>query len=165
MAIEFPRSIRALGNDRFRPSLVTLGMTMLFLLVWFGWFFLAQIPTYESSTNFKIGRNGSVAVTFPAAAVSRLKEGQKAAMELDAPDQTKTTYEGQILRKQTAAQSTDSTVELYFPELAQLPANAQGTVRVEIETTTPVGLLLQAVRQSSGSLNSPSPSATPTPSP
>jgi hypothetical protein len=165
MAIAFPRSIRALGNDRFRPSNVTLLISILFLLVWFGWFFLVPIPTYEASTNFKLGRNGSVAVTFPASALSRVQAGQPAILELNAPDQTKTTYQGEVLRKPAAAENTASTLELYFPDFAQAPANAQGTVRVEIESTTPAALLLQAVRQSSGALNPTSSSPTPTSSP
>lgn len=165
MAIAFPRSIRALGNDRFRPSFVTLVITMLFLLVWFAWFFFAQIPTYASSTNFKSGRNGSVTATLPAAALSRLKPGQKAILDLHTSDRTTTSYRGEVLRKQTAAQNTDSTLELYFPELPPVPANTQGTLRVEIETTTPAALLLQAVRQSAGALSSPPLSTTPTPSP
>lgn len=164
MAIAFPRSIRALGNDRFRPSLVTLVITMLFLFVWFGWFFFAQIPTYEDTTNFKPGRNGSVTATFPAPALARLKEGQKAILDLNSPGQANVSYQGQVLRQRTAAQNTASTLELFFAELPQVPATAQGTVRVEIDTTTPAALLLQAVRQSARALNSPPPSATPPPS-
>ncbi len=55
MAIAFPRSIRALGNDRFRPSLVTLVLTILFLLAWFGWFFFRANPYHRIERKFQGG--------------------------------------------------------------------------------------------------------------
>lgn len=154
MAIDFPRSIRALGNDRFRPSLVTLMITSLLLVAWFGWFFFAPIGQYETSNNFKIGRNGSVTVTLPTATVSRVQTGQNATLQLNPSAGASTTYNGQVLR----IPNNGTTAELYFRELAQVPANAQGTVQIEVETTTPAALLLQAIRQSAASLN-----ASPTP--
>jgi hypothetical protein len=166
MAIAFPRSLRALGNDRFRPSTVTLALTCLVLFAWFGWFFLSQIPMLESSTNFKAGRNGSVTATFPAATLARFKAGQPATLQLNVPDQTGTLYNGQVLRVQNASQTANSTIELYFPQLAQVPTNAQGTIQVQVETLTPATLVLQALRQSAASLNSAPPSsktATPIP--
>lgn len=157
MAIEFPRSIRALGNDRFRPSLVTLIITSLLLLAWFAWFFFAPIARYETSTNFKLGRNGAVTVIVPTATLARLQVGQNATLQFNVAGQAGTTYNGQVQRIQT----TGSSAELYFRELAQPPANAQGTVQIEVESTTPAALLLQAIRQSAASLNAAPASATP----
>ncbi len=158
MAIDFPRSIRALGNDRFRPSLVTLIITSLLLLAWLGWFFLVPIAQNESITNFKIGRNGSVTVTLPAAAVSGVHVGQNATLQLNSENKT---YTGQVLR----VPNSGTTAELYFRELARVPADAQGTVQVEVGTSTPATLLLQAIRQSAASLNAAPTSATATPVP
>lgn len=160
MAIDFPRSIRALGNDRFRPSLVTLIITSVLLLAWFAWFFFAPIARYESSTNFKLGRNGSVTVILPAATLAHIQAGQNATLQFTS-GQAGTTYNGQVQRIPT----TGSSAELYFRELAQPPANAQGTVQIEVENTTPAALLLQAIRQSAASLNAAPTPAVATPAP
>lgn len=162
MAIAFPRSIRALGNDRFRPSLATLLVTSFLLLAWFVWFFFAPIPQFESGTNVKPGRNGIVLVTFPAAVHARLRAGQPAVLQIDVPGQTSATYQGQVMR----VQDTAPTAQLYFAELAVVSPDAQAAARVEIESTTPASLLLQAIRQSSASLNpSPVPTVAATPTP
>lgn len=162
MAIAFPRSIRALGNDRFRPSLVTLLLTSFLLLAWFAWFFLAPIPQYESGTNLKLGRNGIVLATFPETVHARLRAGQPAILQLNTPNEPAATYEGQVMR----VQDTAPTAQLYFPSLAQVPAIAQAAARVEIESTTPAALVIQAIRKSSTSLNAaPPPAAAATPTP
>lgn len=146
MAISFSRSIRALGNDRFRPSLVTLIITSLLLVAWFGWFLFAPIAQNEPITNLKIGRNGTVTVTLSATGVSRVHVGQNATLQLIAENKT---YTGQVLR----VPNSGTTAELYFRELTQVPTNAQGTVQIEVGTTTPAALLLQSIRQSATSLN------------
>jgi hypothetical protein len=157
MAISFPRSLRALGSDRFRPSLVTLCITSLLLLVWFAWFWFASIPQYETSADLRVGRNGSVNVTLPAAARARVQPGQKATLTLVPPGQ-RAMYNGEVLR----VRETDGTAELYFPELAQFPMRSRATVQIEIETRTPASLVLDAVRQSAASLGTASPTTTPT---
>jgi hypothetical protein len=161
MALAFPRSLRALGNDRFRPSLVMLFITAGLLLLWLGWFFLGQIPIYASSSTFRVARNGMVNATFPSATLTQIETGQKATLEVTAPAASSGLYVGDVLevsdQPETQTQAQNGNVQLYFEELITPTADITGTIQVEADSVSPAALLLRAVRQSTAALNTTAP--------
>lgn len=148
MAIEFPRSVRALRNDRFRPSLAALTVTTVLLGAWLIWFFFSQIAVYESSTTFTLQSNGLVSATFPARVSARVMVDQPASVRLDVPGEPSITYSGRVARVNAPRGASEGTVEIYFDADGALPANAEGVVQVQVESVSPAALVIQAVRQS-----------------
>lgn len=146
MAIAFPRSLRALNNDRFRPSRIALIIATLLLLVWMGWFFFGQIPLYETSTELSSAREGILSATFPAAAIDKIQVEQTASVRLDEPGKSSQTYNGRVYRVEPARGQPTSTVSIYFDSPPTLPDKIQGQVQVQVDTFSPAALVLQAIR-------------------
>jgi hypothetical protein len=165
MALSFPRSVRALGSDRFRPSLITLALVCILLIIWLGWFFFTPVPVYESSSTLRVERNGFVVVTFPAATLRRLHAGQPATLQITAPGSPAETLEGEVIRVRPAGTTGEGTVQVHFAALTPLPAGAQAAVQVQSALTTPAGLLLQAIREPAALAAQAAPATTGTPTP
>jgi hypothetical protein len=163
MAIAFPRSIRALGSDRFRPTRATSLISAALALAWLGWFWLAPIPVYESSSLLQFGRNGMVEAAFSTQILPRLAPGQAATLRVDAPGESAASYTGQVLRINTEEARGELNVTLYFEALFPPPPEAQGTVQVQVSATTPVAFIWKTIRER-GALPAPfSPTSTPAP--
>lgn len=80
MSIAFSRSMRALKNDSFRPSITLMVFAMIFVAAWLGWFFLARLPVYEMSTTVRLGPGGLVQTAFPEDTVGLILPGQSALL-------------------------------------------------------------------------------------
>lgn len=159
MAIAFPRSLRALHNDRFRPSLWALGITTVLVLAWVIWFFFGSVPIYESSTDLALTPEGLIAAHFPPAAYARLAPNQEITLQFSEGNITKS-YGGTIERLEPAIGQTPGTALVFLDTRAPLPEPLQGQVRVEVEKLSPLSYALRAVQQSNVSLF---PASTPTP--
>src|SRR5688572_23883128 len=59
-AIPFSRFIRTLDADRFRPSVVGIGLVLALLAGWFYWLFRASIPVYEVSERARLEIDSAV---------------------------------------------------------------------------------------------------------
>lgn len=172
MAIAFPRSLRALNNDRYRPSLFALGITTGLLLVWLGWFFFGRISIYESTTTFTLKRGGIVSAVFTPEQLERIEPEQKATLRVNDSDDSSTTFEGQVSKVVPARGETPGTAEIVLENAPAPPSSSnsgqgaesvEGEVQVEVETILPATLLLRAVRQAAPSLAPAAPAAQPTP--
>jgi len=150
MAISFPRSMRSLQRDSFRLSLVALVVTILLLLAWSAWFFLAKVPLYETSRQFEVQRDGSLAVTFSPQALARIRPGQSAVLRLaETAEQGAQAYPAVVMNTPTTGSRTNQ-VELYVfsPEL--LPPGLAGEVRVEVESVSPARLVMRSAERYMG---------------
>jgi hypothetical protein len=148
MSTPFSRTLRSLHADSFRGSswLVLLGL--LALILWFSWFFLAQIFIYETSQSASIQPENKVMAFFPLSTAGRIRPGQSAQMQLyglvgdrfgNVPAQVievRQSLEGMqvILGLQPVPGST-----------VQLQTGLKGTVKIEIEQASPASLVLRAI--------------------
>jgi len=125
--------------------LAALVVTILLLLTWTAWFFLAKVPLYEISRQFEVQRDGSLAVTFSPQALARIRPGQSAVLRLaeTAEEQGTQTLSALVMNTPTAGSKTNQ-VELYVfsPEL--LPPGLAGEVRVEVEHVSPARLVMRS---------------------
>jgi hypothetical protein len=80
MSIAFSRSMRALKNDSFRPSMILMIFAMLFVAAWLGWFLLARLPVYESSARVRLGPGGIVQTAFSEDVSGLILPGQSALL-------------------------------------------------------------------------------------
>jgi hypothetical protein len=153
MAIAFSRSLRALGNDSFRPSLVAVAVTGALLVAWLAWFLLAPIPIYTSSATFTVQRGNTLAVTFPPETFTRLTIGQKATLRTNISGAPAVTYTGTVLDIDQPGRTRPGAAFVYFDTPEMLPDNLTGEVQVQVETLSPAALVLRAARQSTAALN------------
>jgi len=137
--------MRSLQRDSFRLSLVALVVTILLLLAWSAWFFLAKVPLYEISRQFEVQRDGSLAVTFSPQALARIRPGQSAVLRLaeTAEEQGTQTLSALVMNTPTTGSRTNQVeVHVFSPEL--LPPGLAGEVRVEVEHVSPARLVMRS---------------------
>jgi hypothetical protein len=136
--------MRSLNRDSFRPSLVGLIITILLLLAWSAWFFLAKVPLYETSREFQVRRDGSLAVTFSPQALARIRPDQAAVLRLaETAGQGAQTFSA-IVMDTPATDSRTSQVELYAFSPEPLQPGVAGEVRVEVERVSPAMLVMRS---------------------
>jgi hypothetical protein len=136
--------MRSLQRDSFRLSLAALVVTILLLLAWSAWFFLAKVPLYETSRQFEVQRDGSLAVTFSPQALARIRPGQSAVLRLaETTEQGAQSLPALVMNTPTTESRTNQ-VELYVfsPEL--LSPGLAGEVRVEVESVSPARLVMRS---------------------
>ncbi|GEM_PF-1127250 len=176
MANSFPRTTRSLKMDSFQLSMTGLIFSILLVLAWMGWFFLAPISLYEASNEVKMQDDGSFLVQFPAAKVERMAAGQNAIVQFEGKFQVenksnsggmsvssngveeRTLSSQALVMKVVPADksSQQGQVELallddvFYNVVSQQPNGASGIklqAQVEIESVTPFVLVQRAARQ------------------
>lgn len=171
MAIAFSRSIRSLKMDSFRFSTFGLAVTILLLMAWMAWFFLARISIYETSKEVKIEDNGSISVKFPAERMEMMQSGQMALVQVEGknlPDGNggegaeggeprRITAQAMVMKVQKAASGEkQGSAELMLIDEVQAEEIYQMTssgaagkmlVQVEVERVAPFALIQRAARQ------------------
>src|SRR4051812_22637943 len=83
MATPFSRTLRSLHADNFKGTAWLALLGLLALVLWFSWFFLAQINIYETSQSATIQPENKITALFPLSAVSKVRPGQPAQVELE----------------------------------------------------------------------------------
>jgi hypothetical protein len=139
--------LRSLQNDPFRGSLIAVGVALVLLIVWAGWFFGAQVTIYEHSADFTLQRDGSLAVRFNTDALARLQPGQAAYVEIqsgnaNAPDATRVLP---ALVMDVPFEATGPVIVALLTE--ERLTTPQGTVQIEVEYVSPAMLVLRSAGQ------------------
>lgn len=150
MALSFPRSLRALQNDGFRPSLIVLIITILLLIAWGAWFFLAQVTIYEASRDFQVGANRTLLVTYAPSALARIRASQKALVRLDVGVGEPPMSYPALVMNTPESNAPDQRVEIYVLAPEPLPMGLVGTVQVEVDHVSPAMLIMRPVGQLAG---------------
>ncbi|MBX3010159.1 MAG: hypothetical protein KF832_01585 [Caldilineaceae bacterium] len=143
MTVKFSRSVRSIQADNLVPVMVGIGFFILLMLGWIGWFFLAQIPTYATSTAAVYQREGFVIAQFDAATTERMRRGQAARFHV-----TTTRSNQSIPFIVTDVDPATNRVRLIprtdSDTLLQLQAGTTGAVEVVIRQESPALFVLRA---------------------
>ena len=152
MSIAFSRSLRALGADRFRASLLGLLVVVVLLTVWAAWFFFAEVGVYEISDSARLIDPGRASAEFLASATGRIQIGQAARLRLDVfPWAQYGTLSASVAS--VGADASDGKVRVELEILSdlnpaiRLQAGMSASVEVEIERVSPAILALRAAGQ------------------
>lgn len=145
MALAFPRSLRSLKQDDYRPSLITLGVTIVLVVAWSIWFFLAAIPMYEASTNFSVQRDGSIQVSFADAVLTRLKVGSPAILEVTRSAGV-SKFNGTVMDIVPSNRTRSGAAYIVFDTGKLLAPDTVGKLQVQVENVSPAQLLLRAIQ-------------------
>ena len=149
MSISFSRSLRSLDSDQYRFSLVWLIIAIVLLGSWSIWFFTAKIAVYETSRTFQVSRNGYLQATFSEQSLKKILPGQKVVFKPDGTP-TKPSIKGEVMNIPQTTNRKDSLVEIYLNTSEGVKEGAAGEIQVEVEKTTPAGLVLRSTGHNAG---------------
>ena len=148
MPTPFANTLRSLNADRFHASLVGLGIALVLLIAWGGWFFLARMTVYEVSASAVIARDGFVIADFPSAKLGRIRRGQAAWLSpvLDGEKQPDS-VPAVVIDVIRASSAEPARVKL-FPVIERdlseiLPEGQKVRVEIEVESVSPAVLVLR----------------------
>jgi len=139
--IAFARTIRALDADDFRGSKLGLFFAIVLLTLWTWWFLTPSIPQYETTPHVELNRNSAQA-DFPPN--SQIHPGQRAHI---------TTSDGQTTQARVENVINEpTTTHVHLTLLTTPPATshqppATARLAIEINRSTPVSLVLQALKR------------------
>jgi hypothetical protein len=145
MSLQFSRSVRALRLDSFRASRVGLILAVANMAALIVWFFFAHVTLYEVSASVETGAEGRVVVTFPAAAMNRLRQGNAATLRLTgSADQPAISLPAYLFSRD----QTNNTAEFVITGSEMLPEGTSGKlngrIEVEVEYLTPAELVMRS---------------------
>jgi hypothetical protein len=148
MSTSFSSTLRSLRSDNFRGSswLVLLGL--LALILWFGWFFLAQILIYETSQQASIQPTGQVVALFPLSAASQIHAGQPANIQLEnLPSDRFGNVPATVVQVNQTIQGLQVMLDLkpVSGSPFQLQAGLKGSVKIEVAQVSPAALVLRVI--------------------
>ncbi len=144
MSLQFSRSLRSLKIDGFRASRIGLILAILNILALIGWFFIAKVTLYETSSAVNLTEDGRVVASFESDSMKRIQRGQAGLLRLDlGKDQRMVTLPLTVFDKQEGGDQVEFLVQ--SNELAtNFPAGKlSGQVEVEVEQVTPAELVLR----------------------
>ena len=150
MAISFPRSMRSLQSDSFRPSLATLIIASVLIVAWFAWLVFASVTLYETSQDWQVQRDGSLIVRFPQETIARLHPGQRATLQVSlVPNQAPQQLPAIVadIPSRTQNHLASDTVKVTLTSAALPPTATSGTVKIAVETVSPLTLITRATGQ------------------
>jgi hypothetical protein len=149
MPAPFANTLRSLNADRFRGSLIGLGVAVVLLIAWGGWFLLARITIYEASASAVVARDGFVVADFPSAALERIRRGQAAWLH-PVPDAGEQPVIVPAVVFDIKFSSAESIPVKLFPMLDRDPnkillEGQKIRVEIEVDSVSPASLVLRTL--------------------
>jgi hypothetical protein len=148
MPAPFANTLRCLNADRFRGSLIGLGVALVLLLAWSGWFLLARITIYETSASAEVAGDGFIVADFPAAKFQRIRRGQAAWLYPIRDGAKQLARIPAVVFDIDRARSAEPARVKLFPVLDRdlgeiLPADQKVRVEIEVEAVSPAAMVLR----------------------
>ncbi len=148
MPTPFANTLRSLNADGFRAALIGLGVALVLLIAWGGWFVLARMTVYEVSASAVVTRDGFVIADFASAKLARIRRRQ-AAWLYPVPDGAKQPASvPAVVIDIISSPSAESAQVKLFPVLDRdlskiLPEGQKVRVEIEVESVSPATLVLR----------------------
>jgi hypothetical protein len=150
----FARSRHALEQEPLLHAKWVLLPLSLIMLVWLGWFFLAQISLYELS-NAQIQGDISlpkIVARFPAyVALVRIRKGQSAQFHINGFPQNQSGTVQAVVSSVSDQVDSEGQIEVHLDilpgasSLLPIRQGLQGSLTIEIEKISPAKLLLKTI--------------------
>ena len=149
MSISFTQSMQSLYADRGYAALWGVGLAVLCLLLWLGWFLTPSLTVYAHGHLVKMTRNGTLVAELPAQESTDLRAGQTAHIyPTNTPQQRLTAT---VLEVASQDNGNQIQVMLYLNDDTAVDdpfaAGVDGEVQVAIATIAPATLLFQTLEQ------------------
>lgn len=151
MSIPFMQSLQSLRADHGRFALGGIGLALVLLLLWGGWFFTPSLAVYTNGNLIRLTRSGDLVATFPAQAYAQLRPGQAARIYPAQSSATALTLPATVLEVELNGKGDAVEVRLYPESTLDLDAlfanGVTGAATVETETISPAVLLMRTTGQ------------------
>lgn len=144
MTVKFSRSVRSIQADNLVPVLVGISFFILLMAGWIIWFFLAKIPTYETSTAAVYQQEGYVIAQFTPEGVERIRRGQAAHFHLTSANRTLQSIPLIVSDVDPIANQVRLILRLDSDAIPQLHPGITGAVQVTVKQEPPVLFVLRA---------------------
>lgn len=144
MATPFSRTLRSLHADNFKGASWLAFLGLLALILWFGWFFLAQVDLYETSQSATIMPDNKITAVFPLSTTGHIQPGQPAQVQLEGMTSF---IPARVTQASQTSQGLQVTLDLHpAPGSAIQPQpGMRGSVKIETEKASPAALVLRAI--------------------
>ena len=152
MATPFERSMRSLEVSDPRKLIVALITTILLLVLWLLWFFLARITIYQISQPIDITESEVIIAKFPLEASQVLKPGQVANLIIDGNIGVDLgPISGSVAQISREAEVGIVEVSIFMnweqvPQLYSLSnlVDLTGKIQIEVEQVSPATMVIRA---------------------
>lgn len=149
MSISFTQSMQSLYADRGYAALWGVGLAVLCLLLWLGWFLTPSLTVYAHGHLVKMTRNGTLVAELPVQESTDLRAGQTAHIYPTNTPQHRLT--ATVLEVASQDNGNQIQVMLYLNDDTAVDdpfaAGVDGEVQVAIATIAPATLLFQTLEQ------------------
>ena len=152
MAIPFERSMRSLEVSDPRKLVVALIVTILLLVLWLLWFFLARITIYQISQPINITESDVIVAKFPLEAAQLLKLGQVATLTIDGnvgADLGPISGVVAQINRESKAGIVEASIVMHWSQVPQIYslsnlADLTGKIEVVVEEISPATMVIRA---------------------
>jgi hypothetical protein len=144
MTVKFSRSVRSIQADNLVPVLVGIIFFTLLMVGWIGWFFFAQIATYETSSRAMYQQEGYIVAEFSPSAQERIRRGQRASLQLTATTRQSPAIPLIVTDVDSATNQVRLIVRADEDEFARLQPGVSGQVKVQVQADSPALFVLRA---------------------
>ena len=146
----FYRTLSGVQAQHINTSLALLIVTMIVVVAWLLWLFLAPLPVYGTSSSVQIAADGTVTATFPQDAVRDVRSGQEGTLILNDEEAGETPRIAVTISNIDYDSTTAQVNARPADEQATLAQNAtflnervESELHLQTGTTTAVQLLFQ----------------------
>lgn len=144
MTVKFSRSVRSIQADSLVPVLVGIVFLTLLMVGWILWLFLAQVPTYATSTRATYQPEGYLIAEFPPDAREEIRRGQLAQFQPLATNRKALVIPSVVTDVDELTGQVRLILRIDPKEFTPLPVGTTGQVKVITKQTSPVLIVLRA---------------------
>lgn len=148
MTVPFSRSLRSLGIDSFRASLIGMILAVLIVFALIAWFFLAKVTLYEYSNSITFNEDGRIYAEFSSEAMPRLRPGESAILRITLPGENRqVSLPALVVNKDSSANQVELLVVGGNLPTGLSTDEITAVAEVEAEYISPARLVLRASGQ------------------
>ncbi len=144
MTVKFSRSVRSIQADSLVPVLVGIAFLTLLLVGWILWLFLAQVPTYATSSAATYQPEDYIIAEFPLDALEEIRRGQPAYFQPVASNRTGRNISLLVADVDDRTGQVRLILQVDPQDFTPPPAGTPGVVKVTVKQATPLLIVLRA---------------------
>jgi len=144
MTIKFSRSVRSIQADSLVPVSVGIAFLTLLMVGWILWLFLAQVPTYATSTMAIFQPEGYIIAEFPSDALEDIQRKQAAQFQPVTPTRNARPIPLLVADIDETTGQVRLILQIDPHEFPLPPIGTTGQVQVIVKQTSPVLIVLRA---------------------
>lgn len=144
MTVKFSRSVRSIQADSLVPVSVGIVFLTLLMVGWILWLFLAQVPTYATSSAATYQPEDYLIARFSADALAEIRRGQPAYFQSAIANRPVRTIPLLVADVDERTGQVRLILHIDPQGFTPPPAGTTGVVKVTVKQASPVLIILRA---------------------